>query len=629
MWGLILLEVVPLDLERILREVEKPGRYTGGEWNSIAKDWDSTPVKVVLAYPDTYEIGMSNLGLMILYDILNRQPDILCERVYTPWVDMEERLRRFRVPLFSLETRHALADFDIIGISLPYELNYTNALTILSLGGLAPLAAERRPEDPLVIAGGSGAYNPEPMSAFFDLFVIGEGEEVLLELVRLYADWKRSGRLGNAAGRGQQPKAEFLRRAARIGGIYVPSLYEAEYAADGRMRAIRPLAPDAPARIVKRVVPTLPPPPTRPVVPYIQAVHDRAMLEIQRGCTQGCRFCQASTIYRPVRERAVDEIIRAADEMLSATGHEEISLVSLSSNDHSRIGDIVRALAERYGPLGVSISLPSLRADAFSVRLAEMVQTTRKTGLTFAPEAGSQRLRDAINKKVSEEALLRTAEAAFGTGWNRIKLYFMVGQPTETDEDVAAIVDLVKKVVAVGRRHRGGRAEVSVSAATFVPKPHTPFQWEALVDDATLRRRLDILQRGLRIKGVRFSWHDPGTTLLEAALSRGDRRVSDVIYRAWQLGARFDAWGDGYRPEAWEQAWRECGLSPEFYGRRPRDKDEVLPWDHIDIGVRKTFLRREAERCRAALPTPDCREGCVGCGVNATLPLAGGSALCP
>lgn len=612
------------DLEVILRDVEKPGRYTGGEWNSVVKDWASTPVKVALAYPDTYEIGMSNLGLMILYDILNRQPDILCERVYAPWLDMEARLREARLPLCSLETRHALTDFDIVGISLPYELNYTNALTILSLGGLAPLAAERRAEDPLVIAGGSGAYNPEPMAAFFDLFVIGEGEEVLLELVRLYADWKQS---GGAAG--PRPKADFLRQAARIGGIYVPSFYAAEYDAEGRLRRTVPLVPEAPARVVKRVVPALPPPPTRLIVPYIQAVHDRAMLEIQRGCTQGCRFCQASTIYRPVRERTVDEIVRAADEMLLATGHEEISLVSLSSSDHSHIEEVVRALAERCAPRGVSISLPSLRADAFSVRLAEMVQTTRKTGLTFAPEAGSQRLRDAINKKVSEEDLLRTAEAAFSTGWNRIKLYFMVGQPTETDEDVEAIVDLVKKVVAVGRRHRGGRAQVSVSVATFVPKPHTPFQWEPLVDDETLRRRLEILRRGLRVKGVEFSWHDPGTTLLEAALSRGDRRVADVIYRAWQLGARFDAWGDAYRPEAWEQAWRECGLSPEFYGRRPRDREEALPWDHIDIGVRKEFLWREAERCRAAMPTPDCREGCVGCGVNATLPLAGGTALCP
>ncbi|MDH7490275.1 MAG: TIGR03960 family B12-binding radical SAM protein [Anaerolineae bacterium] len=613
------------DLEVILRDVEKPGRYTGGEWNSVVKDWESTPVKVALAYPGTYEIGMSNLGLMILYDILNRQPDILCERVYAPWLDMEEGLRRAGLPLYSLETRHALTDFDIVGISLPYELNYTNALTILSLGGMSPLAAERRPEDPLVIAGGSGAYNPEPMAAFFDLFVIGEGEEALLELVRLYAEWKR----GGGAASGRPPKADFLRQAARIGGIYVPALYAAEYHADGRLARTVPIAPDVPARVVKRVVPALPPPPTRLIVPYIETVHDRAMLEIQRGCTQGCRFCQASTIYRPVRERTVDEIVRAADEMLLATGHEEISLVSLSSSDHSQIEHVVRALAERCAPLGVSISLPSLRADAFSVRLAEMVQTTRKTGLTFAPEAGSQRLRDAINKKVSEEDLLRTAEAAFGTGWNRIKLYFMVGQPTETDEDVEAIGDLVRKVVAVGRRHRGGRAEVSVSVATFVPKPHTPFQWEALVDDETLRRRLDILRRGLRVKGVQFSWHDPGTTLLEAALSRGDRRVGAVIYRAWQLGARFDAWGDAYRPEAWEQAWRDAGLSPEFYGRRPRDRDEALPWDHIDIGVRKEFLWRERERCRAATPTPDCREGCVGCGVNAALPLAGGTALCP
>jgi radical SAM superfamily enzyme YgiQ (UPF0313 family) len=330
-----------------------------------------------------------------------------------------------------------------------------------------------------------------------------------------------------------------------------------------------------------------------------------------------------------VRERPADEVLRAAEEMLAATGHEEISLGSLSSSDHREIEAIVRGLAERFGPKGISISLPSLRADSFSVRLAEMVQTTRKTGLTFAPEAGSQRLRDAISKKVSEDDLLRTVDAAFSAGWDRIKLYFMVGQPTETDEDVAAIAELVKKVVGVGRRHRGGRAQVSVSVATFVPKPHTPFQWEALVDEETLKRRLDILRQGLRVKGVQFSWHDPGTTLLEAALSRGDRRVGRVIHRAWELGARFDAWGDAFRPDAWEQAWREAGLSPEFYARRPRTLDEILPWDHIDTGVRKAFLWQEMERCRQGISTPDCRDGCVGCGVNATLAMAGGNTLCP
>ena len=618
---------ITTDLEKLLREVEKPGRYTGGEFNSVIKDWDAVRARVVLAYPDTYEVGMSNLGLMILYEILNREPDILCERAYAPWSDMEAQMLANRVPLYSMETRHELRDFDVIGISLPYELNYTNALNLLHLANLQPLAMERSADDPLVVAGGSGAYNPEPMADFFDLFVIGEGEEVLLELVRAYAEWK-------TAGRGEAPslrhaKAGFLLRAAQIPGVYAPSLYEPEYGADGVLERMRPLVPEAPQRIVKRIVPTLPTAPTRLLVPNIEVIHDRAMIEIQRGCTQGCRFCQASSVYRPVRERPADEVLRAAEEMLAATGHEEISLVSLSSSDHREIEAIVRGLAERFGPKGISISLPSLRADSFSVRLAEMVQTTRKTGLTFAPEAGSQRLRDAISKKVSEDDLLRTVDAAFSAGWDRIKLYFMVGQPTETDEDVAAIAELVKKVVGVGRWHRGGRAQVSVSVATFVPKPHTPFQWEALVDEETLKRRLDILRQGLRVKGVQFSWHDPGTTLLEAALSRGDRRVGRVIHRAWELGARFDAWGDAFRPDAWEQAWREAGLSPEFYARRPRTLDEILPWDHIDTGVRKAFLWQEMERCRQGISTPDCRDGCVGCGVNATLPMAGGNTLCP
>lgn len=615
------------DLEKILREVEKPGRYTGGEFNSVIKDWDAVRARVVLAYPDTYEVGMSNLGLMILYDILNREPDVLCERAYAPWLDMEAQMAANRTPLYSMETRHELRDFDVIGISLPYELNYTNALSLLHLAGVPSLAMERSANDPLVVAGGSGAYNPEPMADFFDLFVIGEGEEVLPELVRAYAEWKTAGS-GGAPSRGHA-KAGFLLRAAQIPGVYAPSLYEPEYGADGVLERMRPLVPEAPQRIVKRVVATLPPAPTRLLVPNIEIIHDRAMIEIQRGCTQGCRFCQASSVYRPVRERSADEILGAAEEMLAATGHEEISLVSLSSSDHSEIEAIVRGLAERFGPKGISISLPSLRADSFSVRLAEMVQTTRKTGLTFAPEAGSQRLRDAISKKVSEDDLLRTADAAFSAGWDRIKLYFMVGQPTETDEDVAAIPELVKKVAGVGRRHRGGRAQVAVSVATFVPKPHTPFQWEALVDEETLQRRLDILRQGLRVKGVQFSWHDPGTTLLEAALSRGDRRVGRVIHRAWELGARFDAWGDAFRPAAWEEAWREAGLSPEFYARRPRTPDEVLPWYPIDTGVRKAFLWQEMERCRQGVSTPDCRDGCVGCGVNATLALAGGNTLCP
>ncbi len=601
------VEISEERLDQILSQVTKPARYTGREWNSVVKDWDRVRTKVLLAYPDLYEVGMSNLGLMILYDLINKEDDLLAERAYTPGVDMEEALRTTKIPLYSLETRHALGDFDVIGFSLSYELNYTNILTMLDLAGIPLLSHQRDESHPLIIAGGSCAYNPEPLADFFDLFVIGEGEEVLLELVEAYREWGREGR------------DRFLRRAAQIEGIYVPSLYEVAYG-DGTLGSPRPRTPEAKPVITRRILNRLPPP-VEVIVPYVEAVHDRGMIEIMRGCTRGCRFCQAGVIYRPLRERRVEEVLVAADELLKATGYEEISLVSLSSCDHSQIEEMVRGLITRHAPQHVTVSLPSLRVDSFSLELAALFQGRRKTGLTFAPEAGSQRLREVINKGVTEEDILSTAERAFRAGWQRIKLYFMIGLPTETMEDVAAICDLVKRIGAMGQKIVGRRAQVSVSVATFVPKPHTPFQWMPLEGEASLEEKQAFLRREL--KNFRLSWSDPQMTLLEAVLSRGDRRLGAVIYEAWRRGARFDAWDELFEPANWWEAFKGQGLDPDFYARRPLDEDVPLPWDHIDVGVKKGFLAEECERALRGQTTPDCRGGpCFACGVLETFPGA-------
>jgi radical SAM family uncharacterized protein len=600
-------------LQRALLQVIKPARYTGGEWNTVVKDWEDTPLKVALAYPDVYEVGMSNLALMILYDLLNQQGDILAERVYTPWMDMEQALRASGIPLYSLETRHPLREFDIVGFTLPYELNYTNVPTMLDLGGIPLLAEERDDSHPLVIGGGSGTYNPEPLAPFFDLFVVGEGEEIILELLQLYRECGIN-------------KKQYLSRAAGLEGVYVPSLYQVNYNEDGTVRQVSPIHDGAQPVITKRIVDILPPAPTKVVVPFVEAIHDRGMIEIQRGCTEGCRFCQAGMIYRPLRQRPLDEILTTADQLLAATGYEELALVSLSSCNYLGIEQLVEELLNRHGSRYTSISLPSLRMDSFSLRLAEMFQGRRKTGLTFAPEAGSERLRRVINKTISHDEILRTAVAAYESGWDHIKLYFLIGLPTETMEDVEAIADLVKEIFSIARRARGKRAELSVSVSTFIPKPHTPFQWSPLEGSPSLQEKHSLLRRLIRGRGLKLSWNDPQTSVLEAALSRGDRRLSQVILEAWRRGARFDAWSEALDVQRWWDAFFGQGLDPAFYAHRERPLEETLPWDHLSSGVSKEFLVAEYQHSLQGETTSDCRDGrCQSCGILETFPTDRGT----
>jgi len=593
----------------ILHQVTKPARYTGGEWNSVAKDWDKTLIRIALSFPDLYEIGMSNMALPILYELLNSQPDVLAERVYAPWVDMEAVMRTEGIPLFSLESKHPLKDFDVIGFSLGYELAYTNVLNMLNLAQIPVLTSERNDSHPVVIAGGSCVLNPEPMADFIDFFVIGDGEEVLLELLDSFRDWKREGE--------GAPKKELLHQVATIPGIYVPSLYQVKYQTDGTFKSITPTVAQAKPTIQRRIVSKLPPPPTKPVVPYIEVVHDRGAIEIQRGCSRGCRFCQAGTIYRPVRERPQSEVVQAVGKLIANCGYNEVSLVSLSTSDYTGIDELIADLCRRYHDRNLSLSLPSLRIDSFSVRLMETLPSRRKTGLTFAPEAGSERLRRSINKNTPEDKLLKTAAAAFDRGWLSLKLYFMLGLPTETMDDIEGIIQLLDKVSSLGREVKGKRPHLRISLSTFVPKPHTPFQWVAQEEEEQLNSKHELLSRVLRRKGIRLSWPDPKVSLLEAALSRGDRRLSKVIYRAWKLGATFDAWGEHFNYGNWLRSFEEAGLTPGFYAQRERPLDEPLPWAHIDVGVTTAYLKQEYQRAIDGLETPDCRdEGCNACGLE-------------
>ncbi len=595
--------------ESILCQVGKPARYTGGEWNAVLKDWQKANIKIALSYPDTYELGMSNMALPILYELFNRQEDVLAERVFAPWVDMEAAMRAAGIPFRSLESGRPLKDFDVIGFSLGYELTYTNVLNMLDLAEIPVLAAERDDSHPVVIAGGSCSLNPEPMVDFIDFFLIGEAEDVLPTLITCFRDWKRQGKKASKKG--------LFRQVATTSGIYVPNLYQVEYQPSGLFKSITPTVAEASPQIRRQLIVKLPPLVTKPVVPFIEIVHDRGVIEISRGCSRGCRFCQAGVIYRPMRQRPQEEILQAAGELITNCGYDEVSLVSLSTGDYPHIDKLIASIAQRYHDQDLALSLPSLRLDSTSVRLIASLPTRCKSGLTFAPEAGSQRLQRVINKYTSLDELTETAAAAFSRGWRSLKLYFMLGLPTETTDDIESLIQLINRVHSLGGKASGKRPQLRVSLSTFVPKPHTPFQWVAQESEPELMAKHELLKQGLRRKGIKLSWQDTKVSLLEAILSRGDRRLGKVIYRAWQLGARFDGWSEHFNYEIWLGAFREAGLEPDFYARRQRPLDEPLPWAHIDVGLSPAFLKREYQRALDGKETPDCRlEACSACGLE-------------
>jgi len=599
-------------LERILPTVRTPGRYVGAEYNSVVKDWEATPTRVCLAFPDIYDLGMSNLGLMILYDVLNKLPNVLAERAFLPWVDMIAAMREAGIPLYSLENKRPLADFDIIGVTLPYEQVYTNLLEMLDLAEIPLRSANRDREHPLILAGGHATFNPEPVAAFVDAFVIGDGEEAIVEAVATYEEMRH------------EPREAQLRALAQLPGVYVPRFYDVEYHSaaagsegPGTVAAIEPTVPEARMPVLKRIVSEMPPIPTDLIVPTVDVSHNRAAIEISRGCTRGCRFCHAGMVMRPVRERPMEEILEATEKILRQTGFEEIGLLSLSPSDYSGIDELVEALMERFGDKHLSISLPALRADSFSVTLAEAIAEGRYTGFTLAPEAGSDRMRATINKTIPSRQVFDVAREVFERGWQTIKLYFMIGLPGEVMEDVEAIAELTQTVHLIGRRVHGRQAQVNVSVNTFVPKPHTPFQWAPLAPSRSIRQKQALLRRELRGRGIKLDYSDPEASLLEAVLARGDRRLNDVVERAWELGARFDAWDDQRDFGAWMRAFAKAGLDPDTYVYRERSPDERLPWDVVNVGVNKRFLWQEYERSQRRETLSDCRETCHACGILA------------
>lgn len=598
-------------LDAILDLVEKPARYIGMEMHSVIKPDSEVKVRFAFAFPDTYEVGMSHLGLHILYQLINKEEGLQCERVFAPWPDMEAIMRSAEIPLYTLETYRPLSEMDMVGFTLQYELSYTNILNMLELGGIPVLSADRGNHDPVVIAGGPCAFNPEPLADIIDLFVIGEGEEVTLELLRLYESMKPN-----------FDRNAFLKQAAQIEGIYVPSFYQVRYNEDGTLAAFEPLQPGVPAKIRKRLMKDLNQSyfPEKFIVPFIDTVHDRAMVELFRGCTRGCRFCQAGMIYRPIRERSGDEVVRLSEALLSTTGYEELSLTSLSTLDHSEIRPTIEALSKLNEDAKIGLSLPSLRLDSFSVEVLKEIQKVRKTGLTFAPEAGSQRMRDIINKNVDEQDLTETMRQIFELGWDKVKLYFMIGLPFETMEDVDGIAGLGDLVTYVHKRvssvHKSKGLSVTVSASCFVPKPFTPFQWEPQDSLEQFKEKQRYLKQRITNKKIKFSYHDAETSRVEAVFARGDRRISKGLIEAWKNGARFDGWNDYFSYERWAEAFEKTGIDMDFYATRKRSYSELLPWDHIDVGVDKHFLVAENENAKSGTTTQDCRDGCIGCGVN-------------